>query len=83
MGAYRWAGYGEIDVDAETGRVGIAVVGLEQQRAGARIGGLDESHGQALRRPHRLETQKQCRKSDDGDGNALHGNKQQDCRNFR
>ena len=32
-GADGWAGHREIDVDAKPGRVGIAVVGLEQQRA--------------------------------------------------
>ena len=41
-GADRRAGYGEIDIDAEPRGVGIAVVGLEQQRAGARLAGLGE-----------------------------------------
>jgi hypothetical protein len=56
-GANRGAGYGEIDIDAEPRGVGVAILSLQQQRAGADVGGLDQGWLQA-RRPHRLEAQK-------------------------
>ena len=41
-GADRRAGYGEVDIDAEPDGVGVAVLGLQQQRAGAGVAGLEE-----------------------------------------
>ena len=48
---------GEIDIDAEPRRIGVAVVRLQQQRAGTRVAGLDEGGLNTLRRPYRLEAQ--------------------------
>ena len=47
-GADRRAGHREVDVDAEPGRVGVAVIGLQQQRAGARVARSDEGRPAGL-----------------------------------
>src|ERR1700704_6183225 len=49
--------YGEIDVDAEPGRIGIAVIGFQEQGAGARVAEARQGCGRILRRPHRLKAQ--------------------------
>ena len=57
-GADSWTRDGEVDIDAEPRRIGVAVIGLQQQRSGTGVAGLDEGCLNTLRRPHRLETQK-------------------------
>ena len=56
-GAHRRARYGEVDIDAEPRRVGVTVVCLEEQRAGARLAGLDEGGVNTFGRPGRLKAQ--------------------------
>ena len=57
-GADRGTRYGEIDIDAEPRRIGIAFFGLQQQRAGARVARLEKGRRQTFGRPHRLKAQK-------------------------
>ena len=57
-GADRGAGDGEIDIDAEPRGVGITVLGLQQQRAGAGIAWLDEGGLQASRPTSRARSSK-------------------------
>ncbi len=69
--------HGEVDIDAEPRRVGIAVVGLEEQRSGARVGRLE--HGKRrFGRPSRFEAHEQSRKSDQERGNGFHQEEQHD-----
>src|SRR6266851_9478204 len=56
-GADGGARYGKIDVDAEPDRVGIAVVGFQEQGAGARVAEAGQGCRRILRRPHRLKAQ--------------------------
>ena len=75
-GADGRAGHREVDIDAEPGCIGVAVVGLQQQRPGPCIGGSYEIGLRILGRPHRLEAYKQGGKSHQDHGSALHQQKQ-------
>jgi len=57
-GADRGTRYGEIDIDTEARGIGVTLICLEEQRAGARLAGLDQGCLNMLRRPDRLEAQK-------------------------
>jgi hypothetical protein len=57
-GADRRTGHGEVDIDAEPCRVGVAVIGFEEQGAGARVAGPGKIGVQAVRGPCRLKAQK-------------------------
>ncbi len=75
-GSDRWARHREVDIDAEPGRVGVTVVGLQEQRARTRIAGMRDG-GRCLLRPHRLEADEQRDESDQDHRDALHQDEQQ------